>query len=95
MTLTKKQAKALSIKKWEIIIEKGGDYTSEDLPREILKLSNHCGYCEKHFAAGCIACPLSISMIGDCNDIGHPWNTWSKDMTLKNAQVVLDLIKKS
>lgn len=96
MKLTKKEAKRLSILKWEFIVGNGGDYDSYIvLPVEVQPLIGECGYCEKYNPFQCIGCPLNLPDIGYCRSDEHPFNVWSNNSTPKTAQAVLDLIKKS
>ncbi len=94
MGLTKKEAKRLSILKWEFIIKNGGDYKlTLELPKEIHHLDANCGYCEKY--KDCTKCPLFLGDTSDCADLGHPWKKWANNSTVKNAQAMLDLILKT
>lgn len=101
MKLTKKEAKRLSILKWEYIVENNGsdDRLIEEYP-ELDELTGNCGYCEIYnpFSEnritdnGCSPCPLVVNK--------HPctttvWYVWIRKRNKKNAQAVLDLIKKS
>jgi len=93
MKLTKAKAKELSLKKWEYIV--GNDGIIDDglylaVP-ELVKLGWNCGFCARY---ECTSCPLYINELV-CVDPGHPWHTWENDMTVENAQIILDLIKKS
>ena len=97
MKLTKKQAKELSIKKWEYIVGNNGkeDGLIKACP-ELEKLIAHCGYCEIYIA--CDKCPIYFKK-GEfrygCGSELHPWDKWSCYHTKSNAQRVLDLIKQS
>lgn len=96
MILTKKEAKRLSILKWEFIVSNGGDYVFwDELPIEVQPLIAECGYCEKYHHVQCHRCPLNISDIGCCKINEHPFSIWLNDPTPDTAQAVLDLIKKS
>ena len=108
MKLTKRQAKALSIKKWEFIVKNGGDPHLKRLPIEVRDLRAHCGYCEKYFTlhgassvrSVCGKCPLvkneDLNAIDSgCVQPGHPYAIWASSSTKENAQAVLDLIRKS
>ncbi len=63
--LTKEKAKELSIKKWEFIIEKGGDADIEDIP-EVKHFKYKCPYCElfvkkdEYGYEYCDGCPLDL-----------------------------------
>ena len=96
MKLTKKQAKELSIKKWEYIVENGGSsHGLIDALPELSGLLYECGYCEKY--RDCGDCPISLKK-GKfkycCGNFLHPWTNWCDNPTKANAQRVLDLIKK-
>lgn len=90
MKLTKAQAKELSIKKWEYIVNNKGENNGliKALP-ELKDFPANCGYCEK-YPPTCRGCPISY-----CLDGLHPYKKWSKRRTKANAQKVLDLIKQS
>ena len=93
METTKKEAKRLSILKWEFIIANGGDYEPEELPEELQGLVAQCGYCDKY--EYCKDCPLYLRGTKDCGDDDHPWRTWHCNQTVENAQAMLDLILKT
>ena len=93
MELTEKEAKQLSIIKWEFIIANGGRYQIHELPKELRPLTAECGYCEK-YGIGCDGCPLYLGG-KNCGDDGHLWLIWYNDKTVKNAQAMLDLILKT
>lgn len=95
MELTKKEAKRLSILKWEFIIENGGNYKLHKLPKELENLQSECGYCEKYYEKNCAGCPINTPDIGKCWHSGHLFHVWYNNKTVENAQAVLDLIKKS
>jgi len=96
MKLTKKQAKELSIKKWEYIVSNNGDCEGLlDKYPELKNLRADCGYCEKYWKAfgGCGGrCPLNLKGI-TCSDEPHPWIEWVNNPTKANAQKVLALIR--
>ncbi len=92
MKLTKKEAKRLSILKWEFIIANGGRYQFRELPEELRLLTAECGYCEKYWGSHCDVCPVYITGIGCCTGDKHPWSIWHENRTVKNAQAMLDLI---
>lgn len=48
----------LSIEKWELMVENGGDYDEDDFPMTIDVLKFNCGLCELFFGNGCVGCPL-------------------------------------
>ena len=105
MKLTKKQAKELSIKKWELVVANDGK-PIEHYPPELFVLQAQCGYCEKYLSLNyniiklkrCGRCPLIISREYEysfaCDQSDHPFNIWKKNKTRENAQVMLDLILK-
>ena len=99
MKLTKKQAKELSIKKWEYIVgNKGKSNGLNEVHPELLKLYCNCGYCENYFNNICKNCPLLIKVNNqwlNCGIGSHPWNIWFNKQTKINAQKVLDLIRES
>ena len=106
MKLTKKEAKRLSILKWEFIVNNGGDFGEKsELPKELHKLHAQCGYCEKytilspHCIYRCGKCPLILSAgsldLYGCRQMNHPFDNWADNKTLVTAQAVLDLIRKS
>ncbi len=101
--MTKAEAKALSIEGWEIRVEMGTKFTYSDLPAKILKLIGRCGYCEKYridddpsltFEESCVECPLS-KINKCCFFLGSPYMEYIKNPTSKNADKVLDAIKRS
>lgn len=101
MKLTKKQAKELSIKKWEYIVNNNGIPAGLlDKYPELNELICYCGYCEKYELENheCGNCPLFIKVDGinhNCYADIHPWHKWYNNPTKTNAQKVLDLIKQS
>jgi len=93
MGLTLKEAKVLSEKKWQAIVDNDGDdYKIEELVPEVSGLYNECPMCEfvikqnGLFCFSCIyhntACELSYS-------------DWTSHKSKKTAQAVLDEIKES
>jgi len=62
MKLTTKQAKAISLKKWEHIIEDNPEYIS-------------CGFCRK-YDYQCEECPLQKLWGMGCNALNSPWKKW-------------------
>ncbi len=94
MKLTKKEAKRLSILKWEFIIANGGGYLPHELPVELQGLLAECGYCEK-YKESCKGCPLHQGGLMNCGHDEHPWQIWYDEQTVKNAQAMLDLILKT
>lgn len=89
--LTKKEAKELSIKKWEYIVEKKGAFPSNltVMIPELKGLSYSCGYCEKYLNTygktldQCEKCPLrpkikdydDLTNVGCCQAV-HPFDKW-------------------
>ncbi len=105
--MTKKEARKLSILKWEWIIknpDKNADYDlSKEIP-ELQGLDAECGYCELYHdgpSGGnqrCKECPLAIKPINhrsQCLMDGHPFNLWIEHETTENALKVLGLIIKT
>jgi len=109
MELTRKKAFELSIKKWDIIVNKGWGYFKRYTPHEIEKLNSRCGLCELYFYTSnkklrhCAKCPIRPK-IKDYNDFFgcgcrqdiHPYNYWyafTEKDDKEYAQAVLDLIK--
>ncbi len=93
--MTKKEAKRLSILKWEFIVKNDGDYKLCKLPEELRNLESQCGFCEKYYKKDCDGCPINNTDIGKCWYDKHPYSTWYHNRTVSNAQIMLDLIKKS
>ena len=93
MKLTKKEAKRLSILKWEFIIANGGNYYAYELPEELRDLLAECGYCHKY--DDCKKCPLYLDESINCDHSEHPWKIWVNNSTVENAQAMLDLILKT
>ena len=104
--LTLERAYELALKKWEYIVNNGGnddDLIYREIP-ELLGLKFECSYCELFwnlpYSAGCKGCPLRPKRKVDKDDCGcmqtnHPYNKWYCYSTKKNAQAVLDLIIKT
>lgn len=107
MKLTKEQAKELSKRKWEWIVENDGfddDYNIYFEIPELLDLANNCGLCELYYFSfeeySCKNCPISPKR-EDYDDIAntgcfqkiHPYYIWINNQNIENAQAVLDLIK--
>lgn len=98
--LTLKEAKRLSLLKWEFIVNNGGDFGLGKMiteQPELKSLNNNCGFCERAAQkfGGCqdkSNCPLWVGNLA-CPDTGHPWDTWRDISTRENAEAVLDLIK--
>jgi hypothetical protein len=107
--LTLEEAKALSIKKWEFIVDHNGDEDEDlmfkDFP-ELQNLKNDCALCELFYDTKdvglycCAGCPIrpNIDDYDDTQNTGcyqkiHPYYIWSSISTQENAQKVLDLIK--
>ncbi len=99
--MTHKEAKRLSILKWERLA-KGDPFDEVRQMPELVNLIHSCGYCEKYHNNGlstCQGCPLNLhgdkKRIDDasCAISGHPYNNWMESKTKEDAQIVLDLIK--
>jgi hypothetical protein len=106
--LTRRQAKELSIKKWEWIVSEGGNvmpYQAAGAIPELEYLDNYCGFCELYFKdRSCKGCPLNLknkvyseedNCGCGCHEKNHPYDNWMNNSTVENAQVVLDLINKA
>ena len=98
--LTLKEAKRLSILKWELIVNNKGCLGSIEDHNELKDLFNQCGFCEKYLDNSanpyCGECPLVIEGIGWCDSDEHPFSQWSNEdegFDQEKAQAVLDLIK--
>ncbi len=100
--MTKREAKRLSILKWKAIINNNGGLT--DVP-ETSDFPYGCAYCEKYLHSPgkvleyCSKCPMILTThrkgkYGCCQS-KHPYMIWTKNENVKNAQAVLDLIRKS
>ncbi len=103
--MTKAKSKAVTIEAWEIKVEKGKDFLPLHLPHKILSLKNRCGYCEKYldrninkhitsYKEFCIRCPL-VKIDKSCLYSTSLYQKWLKNPTSKNADKVLDAIKRS
>jgi len=93
MKLTKKQAKELSVKKWEYIVNNDGrDYGLLKKYPELDNLQSSCGYCEKYL---CDDCPINNGFLSGCVSKNHPYYKWTKNYTKANAQRMLNLILNS
>ncbi len=107
---TLKEAIRLSLLKWKYIVKSNGDDSELlDKYPELKKLSASCGLCElcKKEHDNCTykendktyKCPLIINgqecATEYCDEINiHPWSIWHNSRTKKNAQLILNLIKK-
>ena len=92
--LSLKEAKRLSIIKWEAHVKAGG--YELDLPEELYDLISDCGFCERwsgrdeHRATKCRYCEFGESA-GTCFEFGSLFRNWNR--SLKGAQQILDIIK--
>lgn len=88
------EAKRLSIKKWQMIVDNGGVYDESVIENdpELRELYYHCGFC--HLRKGdCSVCELNINGELSCSWGEHPFNVWSLEPNTQNAVAVLDLVK--
>lgn len=107
--MTKKEAKRLSVLKWQYIVDNDGiEYGVHFKVEGLLGLQSNCGLCDKYQDTAskslkyCAKCPIRLkvkdySSIGNtgCWQDSHPYKIWSYNATKENAQAVLDLILKS
>jgi len=101
--MTKKEAKRLSLLKWQMIIDNNGR-NNINYPDELMELKAYCGYCEKYNTYTqyvseaehkyCQKCPIYFDN-KHCMSKGHPYLYWGLYRTKKTAQKVYNLIKKS
>lgn len=92
--LTFREAKRLSILKWEQIVKDKGKLIHENLPKEVKSLFNNCGMCELRHnqGKGCDTCEL-IRYYKDERCCGAAFENWLYNQNKKNAQAVLDVVK--
>jgi len=93
--LSLKEAKRLSIIKWEAHVKAGG--WEPNLPEELDCLMANCGFCDRHFEAGeynCNNCEFG-KLAGSCFDSKSLFNKWTHEAEneRKIAQAILDIIK--
>lgn len=90
--LTLKQAKNLSLKKWElIVVQEGSDEGIEEHPN-FKNLVNNCGLCQRYIPTEngvCGDCPLTSDRIGCCIEFFR----WRDDPSKETAEAVLNLIR--
>jgi len=92
--LSFKEAKRLSILKWEHIVKANG---ANCYPLECANLKCHCGFCERWDWQGeqkiCeTQCELGMQ-IGVCCDNDSLYDKWNGDECVETAQAMLDAIK--
>lgn len=87
--LTFEESKELSVQKWEYIVNNDGKKKGlkKAIP-EVKKMFNNCAMCEYHFVQQDDSCRNCIYDL-TCNTF---YQTWSKNRTKANAQVVLEQI---
>ena len=102
--MTKRIAKELVLKKWEWIVKHGHTYRMKPISEmefellravpALLDIRSGCGYCEKY--GGCHECPIPPLDSGfDCWDMKSVYRIWLYKRTKKNAQAMLDLVRKT
>jgi len=105
--MTKQQAKELSIKKWEWIVDHQGDSDGQlDSMPELIPLLHECGYCEKYFYTKsdelllCAKCPIrpGISEYNETGDSGcaqekHPYMKWCRANGAKKLHYAKQLLE--
>lgn len=87
--LSFKEAKRLSIIKWEAHVKAGGD--EWNLPLELRKLTCNCGFCER-WNLDCLFCEFG-KVAGYCTIDNSIYDIWQYDRTSHNAQLILNIIK--
>lgn len=103
--LSLKEAKRLSILKWEWIIQNGGDYVfHSELPDETLDLKFCCGFCERwknpraNYGVDCKLCEFQ-EKVGQCQVDDLLYNKWEEsrfedqDLCLGYAKQILEAIQ--
>lgn len=87
--LTFEEAKKLSVQKWEYIVNNNGQKKGlKNVIPGVKKMFNKCPMCAYHFIqqdGSCVDCIYDLT----CNTF---YQTWNKDRTKENAQVVLEQI---
>lgn len=106
--LSLKEAKRLSIIKWEILADESKTAASKgyDIRHhpELRNLTQYCGFCERHVAyidddgdtdVNCTDCELAVVMGGSCNQLSSLYSIWNtkEDRSSEAAQRLLDVIK--
>ena len=96
--LSLKEAKRLSIIKWEAHVKAGGFCVQ--LPVEIHKLRSKCGFCERwkdstlKFGVNCEKCEFAkVAGICESEDEKDLFSIWEIYDTVENAQAILNIIK--
>jgi len=87
--LSLKEAKRLSIIKWESHVKAVGD--EWHYPSEIRSLCCHCGFCER-WNMECEQCEFG-KIAGDCTEDNSIYNLWYCDRNIENDQAILEIIK--
>jgi len=89
--LSLKEAKRLSIIKWEAHVKAGG--YEPNLPKELAPLAASCGFCERwnNICSGCEFGKLA----GRCAswDKSDLFSIWYNKPNIENAQSILNIIK--
>ena len=88
--ITLKEAKRLSILKWEMVVKGKIDNVCEQ--PELMKLKHYCGFCELFWDEQCKGCPLFIDDKMSCNHHDHPFNKWAHGEDIYHAKDVLNLV---
>lgn len=105
--MTKRKAKALSVKKWKWIVknwnysknyEWNNDQMLKDIP-ELKDLCANCGYCE-YTDNVCIDCPLYKLRNESCKSLYSLYNRWEDGVgycldASEEAEQLLEDIKKT
>ena len=86
--LSLKEAKKLSIIKWEAHVRAGG--YEENLPRELDDLWGDCGFCERW--GECKFCEFG-NAAGVCTEDNSLYYIWFFNSSIQNAQNILEIIK--
>ena len=93
--LTLKKAKELSIKKWKIIVKQNGSDEGINTHPDFQDLRHNCGLCQRYipdlFKDTCEKCPLTKDGSSCCIEFFE----WNDKPSKKNAQAVLNRIKKN
>ena len=96
--LSLKEAKRLSIIKWEAHVKAGGE--CKQMPIETSFLKNRCGFCERYrdsdedYGLACYDCEFG-KLAGWCNneDESDLYSIWCDRSNVENAQSILNIIK--
>ncbi len=105
--MTKRTAKGWVVKKWVWMALKGWRYKSDRtrnkaLVRDIPGLkkfyaSGHCAYCREYRYQDrlCKRCPIVLAGHIRCEGGDGVWIRWSRSHSKKDAQAMLDLVRKT